>query len=88
MELDLYHPSGAQNFELAPSVFENIRTAALMYYVDTEENNSSVRPGVRIEQNLYFISQGNALIFPSFTKSSEDLSPLATNTINTVVSTL
>jgi hypothetical protein len=48
MELDLCHPSGAQNFELAPRVFENIRTAALMYYVVTEENNSSVRPRFRI----------------------------------------
>jgi len=52
------HPSGAQNFELAPRVFENIRTAALMYYVETDENNRSVRPKVRIKQNLYFISQG------------------------------
>jgi hypothetical protein len=43
-----------------------------MYYVETDEHNRSVRPKVRIEQNLYFISQG---IFSSFTKSSEDLSP-------------
>jgi hypothetical protein len=37
MELDLCHPSAAQNFELAQRVFENIRTAALMYYVEPKK---------------------------------------------------
>lgn len=75
MELDLCHPSGAQNFELAPRVFENTRTAVLTHYLEIEENNRSVRPKVGIEQNLYFISEGGTVIFPPFKTSSEDLSP-------------
>lgn len=75
MELDLCHPSGGQNFALAPTVFENTRTALLIYFLETEENNSSVRPRVGIEQKFYFISERRAVIFPSFTTSSEDLSP-------------
>jgi hypothetical protein len=88
VELDFCHSSGVQNFELVPRVFENTRTAILIYYLETEENTSSVKPRIGIEQNLYFISEGRAVISPSFTAPSEDLSPLASSTINTGVSTL
>lgn len=75
MELDLCHPSDPQNYALAPRVFENTLTDVLIYCLETEENNISVRPRVGIYQKLYFISEGRAVIFPSFTMSSEDLSP-------------